>query len=83
MTNDLAAPVKKLTQTWSRGVKLAKKFAKAVASRHEENSKELGECLRQLEQALEGDCTAVTAKYNQCYELHGEPFVEALVDDSE
>ena len=81
MTTDLAAPVKKLTQTWSRGAKLAKKFGKAASAEHDGDVEELRKEVESLQQALEGDSKDVEAEYRKCEEAHQDSFAKSLEED--
>lgn len=81
MTTELAAPVKKLSQTWSRGVKLLKKFGKAAATEYDGDVDELGKAVEGLQQALESDSRAVEEEYRKCESAHHDAFARSLEDD--
>jgi uncharacterized protein YukE len=81
MTTELATPVKKLSQTWSRGVKLLKKFGKAAAAEYDGDADELGKAVEGLQQALESDSRAVEDEYHNFESAHQDTFARSLEDD--
>lgn len=78
---ELAVPVTKLSQTWSRGVDWLKTLRKAVKREHNSDVVELGKAVKGLQQVFDRDSKAVKDVYITCHSAHPDTFTRSVEDN--
>jgi hypothetical protein len=81
--DDFVAPVKVLLKALDTGIKLSARVSESASSASTTKALQISESAPGLQRSLERNAQAIRDAYRQTVEACGEPFSQALIEDSE
>ncbi|KAH9203864.1 hypothetical protein DL95DRAFT_320605 [Leptodontidium sp. 2 PMI_412] len=80
-TDNFVAPVKRITNAFNYGIKLAERISKSASSAPAARALQILELVENLTNSLELASRATSEAYRQNVAACGQPFTKALVED--